>query len=96
MLRPPAGVPPADQEMVFPEYLSVVDPAPVAAGMVIEWLTDPVARGRVGERLEEIARTVAHAGSAERAAEAVLAIASGRQPAVDQAESPVTPTAAAA
>ena len=96
VLRPPAGVPPADQEMVFPEYLSVVDPAPVAAGMVIEWLTDPVARGRVGERLEEIARTVAHAGSAERAAEAVLAIASGRQPAVDQAESPVTPTAAAA
>jgi lipid-A-disaccharide synthase len=96
VLRPPAGVPPADPEMVFPEYLSVADPAPVAADRVIEWLADPVARGRVVGRLEEIAHTVAHAGSADRAAAAVLAIAAGREPALEPTKRAVASTAAAA
>jgi lipid-A-disaccharide synthase len=96
VLRPPAGVPPADPEMVFPEYLSVDDPAPVAADRVIEWLADPIARGQVVERLEEIAGTVAHAGSADRAAAAVLAIAAGREPAVEATKRAVAPAAAAA
>ena len=79
--RPPLGVPPADAEMVFPEYLTVEDPAHTAAGHVVEWLTDPASRGRLVARLESVAHTVAHAGSAERAAAAVLAIAAGRLPA---------------
>ena len=78
VLWPPGGVPPADPEMVFPEYLSVDDPAGAAAGHVIEWLTDSHARGCVTVRLEAIAHEVARAGSAERAAEAVLLIATGR------------------
>lgn len=96
VLRPPASVPPADPEMVFPEYLSVEDPAPVAADRVIEWLADPVARGHVDERLEGIARTVAHAGSAERAAAAVLAIAVGLEPAIEPTKCAVASAAAAA
>jgi lipid-A-disaccharide synthase len=78
VLRPPGGVPSVDPEMAFPEYLTVDDPARTAAEHVVEWLTDPVARGLVVERLEGIAHDVDHGGSAERAAEAVLAIAAGR------------------
>jgi hypothetical protein len=89
-------VPPADPEMVFPEYLSVDDPAPVAADRVIEWLADPVARGQVVERLEEIAAAVAQAGSADRASTAVLAIAAGREPALEPTKRAVAPAAAAA
>lgn len=77
VLWPPAGVPLADPEMAFPEYLSVADPAHTAATHVIEWLTDSRARDRVVARLEEISRRVAHAGSAERTAAAVLSIAGG-------------------
>jgi hypothetical protein len=44
---------------------------------VVEWLRDPIARDRTVARLEAIAADVAVAGSAERAAEAVLAIATG-------------------
>ncbi len=75
VLWPPAGVPLADPEMAFPEYLSVADPAHTAASHVIEWLTDSRARDHVVARLEEIARGVAHPGSAERAAAAVLSLA---------------------
>jgi lipid-A-disaccharide synthase len=96
VLRPPVGVPPADPEMVFPEYLSVADPAPVAADRVIEWLTAPVARGQLVERLDEIAHTVAHAGSADRAAASVLAIAAGQEPALEATKRAVAPAAAAA
>ncbi len=81
VLWPPAGVPLADPEMAFPEYLSVADPAHTAASHVIEWLTDSRARDHVVARLEEIARGVAHPGSAERTAAAVLSIAGGRRPA---------------
>lgn len=80
VLRPPPGVPEADPEMVFPEYLATEDPAPAAAGTVIAWLTDPAARAGVVTRLDKIARDVAHGGSARRAAAAVLAIAEGHEP----------------
>jgi lipid-A-disaccharide synthase len=82
VLRPPVGVPPADPETVFPEYLTVEDPARAAAGHVVEWLIDPAVRAHVVARLEAIAGGVAQPGSAERAAAAVLAIAAGRAPAV--------------
>jgi lipid-A-disaccharide synthase len=82
VLRPPAGVPPADPETVFPEYLTVGDPARAAAGHVVEWLIEPAVRARVVARLEAIAGGVAQPGSAERAAAAVLAIAAGHVPAV--------------
>ena len=72
---PPATVPPADPEAVYPEYLTVQDPAARAAAHVVEWLTDPVARRRAVARIEAVAARVAHGGSAERAAAAVLAIA---------------------
>jgi hypothetical protein len=75
VLRPPATVPPADPEAVYPEYLAVQDPAVRAASHVVEWLTDPTARRRVVDRLEAIAAEVVRGGSAERAAAAVLAIA---------------------
>jgi hypothetical protein len=75
VLRPPATVPPADPEAVYPEYLAVQDPAVRAASHVVEWLTDPMARRRVVDRLEAIAAEVVRGGSAERAAAAVLAIA---------------------
>jgi lipid-A-disaccharide synthase len=79
-LLPPWGVPPADPEAVFPEYLAVGDPADRAAGHVIEWLRDPVALARARARVEAVAARVAHPGSASRAAVAVLAIASGTAP----------------
>ncbi len=80
-LWPPRGVPPADPEAVFPEYLAVGDPADRAAGHVIEWLEDPAALGRARSRVAAVAARVAHPGSAARAADAVLAIAAGEQPA---------------
>lgn len=74
-LLPPWGVPPADPEAVFPEYLAVGDPAARAAGHVIDWLEDPAALARARSRVEAVAARVAHPGSAARAAAAVLSIA---------------------
>jgi lipid-A-disaccharide synthase len=81
VLLPPRGVPPADPEAVFPEYLAVGDPAERAAGHVSEWLRDPAALGRARARVAAVAARVAHPGSAARAAAAVLAIAAGGSPA---------------
>jgi lipid-A-disaccharide synthase len=80
-LLPPWGVPPADPEAVYPEYLAVGDPAQRAAGHVIEWLRDPAALARARARVEAVAARVAHPGSAARAAAAVLAIAGAATPA---------------
>ena len=74
---PPVGVPPADPDAVYPEYLAVADPADRAAGHLVEWLTEPASRRRIVARLDELAGEVAHGGSADRAAAAVLAIAAG-------------------
>jgi len=76
-LLPPAAVEAADPEAVYPEYLAVQDPAREAAAHVIAWLTDPVAREHALGRIEAVAARVATGGSAARAADAVLAIASG-------------------
>ena len=73
--RPPATVPRADPEAVYPEYLTVQDPAPEVAAHVTEWLVDPAARAHVIDRLEAVAATVVQPGSAARAAAAVLEIA---------------------
>jgi lipid-A-disaccharide synthase len=72
---PPFAVPPADPEAVYPEYLAVQDPADRLAAHVVEWLIDAGARHRVVQQLEAIASVVARPGSADRAAAAVLAIA---------------------
>jgi lipid-A-disaccharide synthase len=77
VVRPPVGVPPADPDAVYPEYLAVADPADRAAGHLVEWLTDPAARRQIVARLDQLAGEVAHGGSANRAAAAVLAIAAG-------------------
>jgi len=77
VVRPPVGVPPADPDAVYPEYLAVQDPAERAAGHLVEWLTEPTARRRIVARLDRLACEVAHGGSADRAAAAVLAIAAG-------------------
>ncbi|RLS78377.1 MAG: lipid-A-disaccharide synthase [Planctomycetota bacterium] len=75
---PPREVAAADPEAVYPEYLAVQDPALPAAGHVITWLEDPLARDRVVARLEVLARDIARPGSAARAAAAVLAIVAAR------------------
>jgi len=77
VVRPPVGVPPADTDAVYPEYLAVADPADRAAAHLVEWLTDPASRRAIVARLDELAADVAHGGSADRAAAAVLAIAAG-------------------
>jgi lipid-A-disaccharide synthase len=77
VLVPPHGVPPADPEAVYPEYLAVSDPAERSAAHVIEWLTDATARRRAVERIDAVAAAIARPGSARRAADAVLAIAAG-------------------
>jgi lipid-A-disaccharide synthase len=74
--RAPSEVTPADPEAIFPEYLVVQDPAVHMAGHVVEWLTQPAVREAVIARLDAVADRVAHGGSAERAAEAVLVVAS--------------------
>jgi len=79
---PPRELPPADPQMLFPEYLAVQDPAARAAGHVVEWLTDPVVRERSVNALETLAQQVAQPGSAARAAAAVLTIAAGGLPEV--------------
>jgi len=101
--RPPARVAPADPAAIFPEYLCVQDPAELVAGHVVEWLAKPAARAAVVARLDAVAREVAQGGSADRAAAAVLAIASGRLrqpvargPAGRTAVSPPRPAAHAA
>ena len=79
---PPQEVAPADPEAIYPEYLCVQDPAAHLAGHVIEWLTQPASRVRVIARLDGVAGMVSHGGSADRAAEAVLAVASQGLPVV--------------
>jgi len=96
VLVPPRGVPPADPEAVYPEYLAVADPAPRAAAHVVEWLTDAASRRRVGARLAAVAAEVDRPGSADRAAAAVLAIARGADPAAAVADRPEFVTARAA
>jgi len=81
VFSPPAVVPPADPDAIYPEYLAVGDPAERAAGHVVGWLTDAASRSSVVERLDEVAARVARSGSASRAAAAVLAIAAGDDPA---------------
>jgi lipid A disaccharide synthetase len=77
--RAPREVAPADPEAIFPEYLAVQDPAAHIAGHVVEWLTQPAVREGVIARLDAVADRVSGGGSAERAADAVLAVAaSGR------------------
>jgi lipid A disaccharide synthetase len=93
VLRPPRGVPPADPETVFPEYLSVADPAERVATHVVEWLTRPAARVATVARIDQVATAVAQGGSAGRAAAAVLAIAAG-QPPTDHAAAAAKPQAA--
>jgi len=93
VLVPPAGVPAADEEMVFPEYLAVHDPAEAAAGHVVDWLVNPSAHDAVVARLERIAHDVARGGSASRAADAVLAIADAGRPGCER---PCRPAAHAA
>lgn len=73
--RSPPRVPPADPTAVFPEYLTVRDPAMPVAAHVVEWLEAPEARRRVMERLETLAQAVGRGGSAAHAAAAVLEIA---------------------
>jgi len=87
VLWPPRGVPLADPDAVFPEYLAVGDPAERAAGHLIAWLTDAAAVTRARGRISEVANAVARPGSAARAAEAVLAIAAGEQPVTSAGES---------
>jgi lipid-A-disaccharide synthase len=77
VLLPPRRVPPADPEAVYPEYLVVADPTEPVAGHVIEWLTRPESLARARRRIDALAGTIARPGSAARAADAVLAIASG-------------------
>lgn len=75
VILPPAAVPLADPEAVYPEYLAVQDPADRVAGHVVEWLLDPAARAAAVGRIDAVAREVARPGSAARAADALLAIA---------------------
>jgi lipid-A-disaccharide synthase len=77
VLRPPVGVPAADPDAIYPEYLAVDDPADRAAGHLVEWLTVPASRRQIVARLDHLAGEVARGGSANRAAAAVLAIAAG-------------------
>jgi lipid-A-disaccharide synthase len=81
VLRAPKGVPPADPDAVFPEYLAVADPAERAAGHVVDWLENPVALAGARARIEAVAARVAVPGSAGRAASAVLAIGCQAAPA---------------
>jgi lipid-A-disaccharide synthase len=85
---PPVGVPPAESEAIYPEYLAVEDPASRAADHVVEWLTVPSARQTLVERLDTVAAAVARPGSAARAAAAVLAIATGQDPRVLDLDAP--------
>jgi lipid-A-disaccharide synthase len=87
--RPPTAVAPADPEAIYPEYLAVQNPADRVTEHVVDWLADPASRAGVVERLEMLAAAIARPGSADRAAEAVVAIAvsgaavgrdAGRQP----------------
>jgi lipid-A-disaccharide synthase len=73
---PPQEIAPADCEAIFPEYLAVQDPAAHLAGHVVEWLTESAARRSVIARLDAVADRMGSGGSADRAAEAVLAVAS--------------------
>jgi lipid-A-disaccharide synthase len=77
VLVPPRTVPPADPEGVYPEYLVVADPTERVAGHVVEWLTRPGSLAEARRRIDTLAGTIARPGSAARAADAVLAIASG-------------------
>jgi len=74
--RAPRAVAPADPAAIYPEYLAVQDPADQMARHVVEWLTQPAVREAVIARLDTVADEIAHGGSADRAAAAVLAIAS--------------------
>jgi len=78
--RAPAGVPPADDTAVFPEYLAVEDPARRVAAHVLAWLGDDAARQAVVARLGRVAEQVERPGSADRAAAAVLDIAGADRP----------------
>jgi lipid-A-disaccharide synthase len=72
---PPRQPPSPDPKMLYPEYLTVADPSSALADHVVEWLTNPKVYKETVTALEKLARKVAQPGSASRAAEVILNIA---------------------
>ena len=72
---PPRQPPSPDPKMLYPEYLTVADPSSALAEHVVEWLTDPKVYKEAVIALEKLAGKVAQPGSASRAAEVILNIA---------------------
>jgi len=72
---PPRQPSSPDPKMLYPEYLTVADPSSALADHVVEWLTDPKVYKETVTALEKLAGKVAQPGSASRAAEVILNIA---------------------
>jgi lipid-A-disaccharide synthase len=68
-----AGASPVDSSVLFPEYLTCQDKSVALAGHIVQWLTDPAARGQLVERLADLKRTVGYGGASRRAGEYILA-----------------------
>ncbi len=72
---PPRQPPSPDPKMLYPEYLTVADSSSALADHVVEWLTDPKVYKETVTALEKLAGKVAQPGSASRAAEVIVNIA---------------------
>jgi lipid-A-disaccharide synthase len=66
------------QAVLFPEYLTCEDKSPQIAKHVIHWLTRPVERQQLVDRLAKLKAEVAHGGAATKAAEYILDQLDGR------------------
>lgn len=66
-------------EEVMPEYLTDRDVSEEMAGHALKWLNDPAERDGASRRLAELRDRVAVPGASARAAERVIAVATGRQ-----------------
>ncbi len=60
-------------EVLYPEYVTCTDKSRQVAAHAIRWLTDPVERERLVERLAALKAEVGHGGAARSAAQYILA-----------------------
>jgi lipid-A-disaccharide synthase len=61
-----------DREVLFPEYLTCEDKSPQIAKHVIHWLTRPLERQQLVDRLSKLKAEVGHGGASTRAAQYIL------------------------
>lgn len=70
----------AQDDVLFPEHLTVADPAAAVAGQLTHWLIDEAARQQRVEQLDALRSQVSQGGASRAAAQRIVAVVEERRP----------------